>query len=515
MPIVGMPDGTQVSFPDEMPPEQIKSFIAQKFPHVATPARDSIGAVAGEALSNVPSSAAEFGKNMVQPILHPIDTATSLKDLGLGVLQKLGLASGDEHVQNADAVGKFLMNRYGGKNEIVNTLATDPVGLAADLSMILTGGGSLAARLPGIAGKVGEAAAMAGRVVDPLNVPIGAAKVAGKTASSVLGVTTGAGGKAIETAASAGMEGGQAAKAFRDSFTGKAPLEEVVADAKNAVQQLRQQRGTEYRAAMKMVGDDKVVLDFDKILDAVDKTEKVKTYKGQSLSPSTEAIRDKITNATLEWSLLDPKNFHTAEGLDALKQKIGDIRDATQYGTPERVVADQIYRTIRQTIVDQVPEYGKIMKGYEEASSIIKEIEGTLSLKPGARVDTSLRKLQSVLRDNVNTNYGQREVLANYLVSAGAPNLIEKLAGQSLSKWTPRGLGPLVTLGAEGGIGGAAASAGGLGAIAKLLPALAAASPKIVGGAAYGLGTAARPFADLPLRAGANASFQIGRTSLQ
>jgi hypothetical protein len=33
MPIVGMPDGTQVQFPDDMPGEQIRSLIAQKFPN--------------------------------------------------------------------------------------------------------------------------------------------------------------------------------------------------------------------------------------------------------------------------------------------------------------------------------------------------------------------------------------------------------------------------------------------------------------------------------------------------
>ena len=32
MPIVSMPDGAQVSFPDEMPPDQIRSLILRKFP---------------------------------------------------------------------------------------------------------------------------------------------------------------------------------------------------------------------------------------------------------------------------------------------------------------------------------------------------------------------------------------------------------------------------------------------------------------------------------------------------
>jgi hypothetical protein len=34
MPVVAMPDGAQVSFPDEMPPDQIRSMILQKFPSV-------------------------------------------------------------------------------------------------------------------------------------------------------------------------------------------------------------------------------------------------------------------------------------------------------------------------------------------------------------------------------------------------------------------------------------------------------------------------------------------------
>lgn len=38
MPVVRMPDGTQVSFPDDMPREQIRDMIAAKFPEVAKPA---------------------------------------------------------------------------------------------------------------------------------------------------------------------------------------------------------------------------------------------------------------------------------------------------------------------------------------------------------------------------------------------------------------------------------------------------------------------------------------------
>ena len=95
------------------------------------------------------------------------------------------------------------------------------------------------------------------------------------------------------------------------------------------------------------------------------------------------------------------------------------------------------------------------MKGYEEASDLTKEIEKTLSLPKDARtgptIDTSLRKLQSVLRNNVSTNYGNRTELAKYLVNSGAPHLMEALAGQAANAWVPRGLAQLgARLGIEG-----------------------------------------------------------------
>ena len=135
--------------------------------------------VGSQAVKSIPSSAVEFGKNIVQPFIHPIDTAENIKNLGLGVLEKTGIVPAGEHEKYADAVGQFLKERYGGIENVKHTLATDPVGLAADLSTVLTGGGSLLARAPGVIGKVGEIAGTVGRTVDPLTAA-GAALRAGK-----------------------------------------------------------------------------------------------------------------------------------------------------------------------------------------------------------------------------------------------------------------------------------------------------------------------------------------------
>jgi len=458
------------------------------------------------AVTNLPSSAVQFGRDLIQPIIHPIDTATAIKDVGKGVLQKTGVLSGEDAIPHADAVGQFFSDRYGGMENLKKTLATDPVGFAADLSTVLTGGGALAARAPGMAGKVGQVVGQAGRAIDPL---VGAGKIvkgAGVVGSELVGgLATHAGGEALRTAARAGAEGGAPATAFLENLRGKAPADEAVAAARQGLGEMVKQRGAAYRTEMAKLGLDTTVLDFTKIDDALIKASGVKTYKGQDLSPSTTEIRSKMTQAIQEWRALPPKDFHTPEGLDALKKKLGDIYEGTQPGTPERVAARQIYDGVRQTIIDQAPQYAKIMTAYEEASDIIKQMEKTLSLNPGASVDTSLRKLQSVLRNNVNTSYGSRKELAQYLVNAGAPNLMERLAGQALQPWLPRGLGRLgAQIGVELGLGAGAHAAGaGLGALA---PGLAISSPRLMGESAYYLGKAS-PYG-VPAGRGA---FQAGR----
>lgn len=452
----------------------------------------SAGELAKTAVSNVPRSAVEFGKSVVQPVLHPIETAENLGRIGKGVLQKLGVISDKDATQYADAVGKMLVDRYGSKDAILKTLATDPVGIMADVSTVLSAGGSLAVRAPGLVSRVGEAAQVAGRMTNPLSAVAPVAKASGKLASEALGITTGAGGEAIRTAAQAGAEGGEAGKAFLQNMRGQEPVEQVVADARAAVGNLRQQRGDIYRQEMAKIGGDQTVLDFGDIDKAVDNT--VKEYKGQSLSPSTAKIQSDIRDAVEAWKQLPAQDFHTAEGLDALKQKIGDVRDNTQYGSPQRAAADTVYNAIKNTIVKQNPEYAKVMKGYQEASDQIKEIERTLSTNPKASIDTALRKITSALRDNVNTNYGKRKELVGFLARSGAKHLLQKIAGQALKGVAPRGLATL------GPIGEVPAAIGALllghpAAAAGIAASALGSSPRLVGEAAFKAGQASRlPF---------------------
>ena len=452
--------------------------------------------VPGQALRNLPSSAAQFGSDIVAPFVSPVETAKNIGSIVLGAVQKL-IPGEQGSEQHADAVGQFFKERYGGFEEFKRTVAKDPVGVLADISMLVTGGGSAAARLPGVIGKAGRATAQAGRAIDPVSI---AAKGGGVAADIVGGIGTRTGGRSLRDAGQSGFEGGAAGESLRNNMRGVEAVDSVVGESRNAVANLHKLRGIEYRAGMKAVGKNAEVLDFNRIDAEIAKVAEVGQFKGIDISESTAAVRKAIDEKIDAWKKLDPEEFHTAEGMDALKQSIGDIRDVTEFGSPSRVVANGVYRSIRAEIVKQSPEYAKVMKGYEQASDLIQELEKTLSLNPKANIDTTLRKLQSILRNNVNTNYGRREQLGIILQDAGAEHLMAKLSGQALRPLTPRGLGPLVAGGTV---------AGGL-VNPAVLGALPFQSPRLMGEVFHGAGRVAGA---VDRAAGATRLSEIGITA--
>ena len=230
------------------------------------------------------------------------------------------------------------------------------------------------------------------------------------------------------------------------------------------------------------------MLSFDPVTDAWKNIQGVKSYKGRSLSKSTAEIRKKLESEISEWQQLDPKEFHTVEGFDALKQSIGDIRESTQYGTPERKVANEVYHAVRKSIVDQAPEYAKVMKGYETGSKHLRDVEKALSLGEKAAAETALRKLQAIVKNDVSSAYGQRGIFADELQAAGASGLKERMAGMQASSFVPRGLSSVVYPGAAAA---ATTASGGL-SIPAVLAAGAATSPRLVSEAAHAGGRAAR-----------------------
>ena len=485
--------GTVHEFPDEATPDMMAQALGVKAP--AAPAGRQWSDVPGEAANNALPSAGRFARGIYDMVAHPLDTVQNILDVGAGAMRaalpkpvadfidSIDNPAGTARVAKAaTAAGGFLAERYGSEEALKKTLATDPVGALSDLSALFTGGGASVSRVPGMA-RAGQALSTAGRIADPIALPLNVARAAEPLISNTIGLTTGAQAAPLREAFAAGRAGGQQAEAFTGQMRGTAPAHEVVDTARAALANMRRERGQAYRSGMVPINNDPTVLNFAPIDQAIRNVADVGVYRGRVINRSAEPVWQQIAESVDEWRTSPPDEFHTVEGLDALKKRIGDIRDSTQSGTPSRRIADEVYGAVRQQIVQQAPDYARVMADYEHASDLLREVERAFSLGERGSIDTALRKLQSIMRNNANTNYGQRVELGAQLHNAGADTLFAQLAGQALNSPVPRGMQSVSAIGA--GLAGVATNP-------AYLPGLAAASPRLMGEASYFGGRSAR-----------------------
>lgn len=515
----------------------------------------SWGDVARGAGQNLVPSYAQAMKDAAHPVMHPVQTAKGLFNIGVGAAQKLIPGEQDKE-KYADAVGQFFADRYGGIENLKQTIASDPVGFLGDVATVASLGGVAAVKGASAAGKAtgkalatiedaigtatgralataedaaptpgaapgaqaapkfGEILREAGRMIDPVRLTVRGASIVGrgtgKVGSEALGWLTGAGGDAVRTAARTGALGGYLGERFRGAMRGQVDLTEVVDEAKAALNVLRHERSLAYANDMKALGKDKTVLSFDGIDDAMSRAERIGRFKNQDVSPSTARVRGEMREVIDGWKALDPKEYHTPQGLDALKQRLGDILDRQDLGTREYRAVHEVYKAVRGEVAAQAPEYAKTMRSYERASNTIRDIERSLSLGKTAGAETAVRKLQGIMRNDVSSAYGKRAEFAKKLEKAGAEGLFETMAGSQMSSALPRGM---ATLGGPGTVGGLAYAT-----TPEALALLPATSPRLVGEAVHAGGRAAGPvmrtgggLADiLPAEAGL-AALQTGR----
>ena len=146
--------------------------------------------VPAEALTNIVPSAINMAGGVYQAVSSPIETLKGMRDVAKGAIQKVlpePVADVINKFQNdpeakaraiaaADAVGGFYKDRYGSEEALKKTMATDPVGFAADLSTVLSAGSTATAR---VAPTVSSALATGAKFTNPMNAvtPIVAAPI--------------------------------------------------------------------------------------------------------------------------------------------------------------------------------------------------------------------------------------------------------------------------------------------------------------------------------------------------
>ena len=432
-------------------------------------------------MRNFPKSAAAQVQGIGHAIMHPLQTAQGLIDIPAGALNRafpetigaMSQASNPEATARANQTYDSLIDsykeKYGSEQGFKTALSNDPVGVLMDLATV-------ASPISGGLRKMG---------VRPL-------AAAGDLTASGLGMTTGVGKEAVTNAFKAGLEGDQT---FMQNLRGQVPMQDALDAAKQGLENIKQKKNAQYRSGIMDITNDKSILDFSDVDQALADAQKLSTYKGQIKNQNGYETYQKMKDVVDRWKTLDPAEYHTPEGFDALKQTLGGIADPIPY--EERTAAataSQVYNKVKKTINDQAPTYADVMKNYADASDQIREMEKTLSLKNSFSADTALRKLQSLTRNNVSTNYGQRLDLAKQLEAQGGVPFINALSGQAMQSTMPRGLATL------GGIGTLIASRLANPMALGMLPFQ---SPRLVGEAAYGLGRGAglagQAMANVPL----------------
>jgi len=447
-----------------------------------------------EGLLNIPASTYRLGAETAKALLSPIETATTIKDLGVGLLQNVipenitstFMENDPEARELASKVGEHYINQYGSFDAVKRAFAEDPAFVLADLSTVF---GIGAATTPG---KVSAALRTAEKAVNPITqagrIAKYPAKAAGIVASEILGLTSGTGSKPIIEAFNAAVAGGERGKEFLTQMRNPENVDSLVKAADLSLQDMLRKKNAEYQSLRTGISQDFTALDISPIQQKVsEQMRSLVSREGDVVDPNALKALNEAQDIINNWSDLTPI------GLDGLKQRIYTLAPLDQPNTYRAIKS--LYDQVKDTIVKQAPEYADMMKKYSEASDLINEIKRTLSINPQATVDTKIRKLLSTMRDNVNASFGRRAELVSELEKASGRQILSGLAGASLSPLTPRGLARIVPP-----AGGVVALGSGGASIPGWLAGLASTSPRLVGEAAYGTGLLQRtlPYALSP-----------------
>jgi hypothetical protein len=483
-------------------------------------------------------SVAQAGQNVPEAMAQIVEGVVALpKDVILSVLtgERAGsirtmtdlasaLLQGDVDDPTVQATATMLEERYGSPAALKRTAITDPLGLVADVSSVLSGAGALASRLPGVAGATGRAVRATGRVLDPLSGAVGLAteglpavysaaqqRTPGmltgimNAPSEILAIPSGVGGRALREATGAGFERGRGGvdtartEAFTEGMRSPETTgESLVTAARDAVANLRAQASQRYTDAMQRFGQTPTPLDINTVQQRVQRI-KPRSYDTWSARrtnrprPAEHLAWEQMNDFVNEYADMARGNPNLLMPLemDQFKQDLFDVgsRIGGAYDRDASRIAGTAYNAVRQELVRHDPIYADTMRDYERAAREAKQLETSFGLAAARgkqpNVEASARKLQAAIgRNNANVSYGVRAGQAerlNELDPSGT--IVPTLAGTVLSAARPRGLNAAAGL--------TAASGATLTSLATLPMALALApafSPRIMGEAAYGLG---------------------------
>jgi len=370
------------------------------------------------------------------------------------------------------------------------------MGMLSDVSIILTGGATLAPKASATANVLSKASKIASPIETAGGFAVGkAASGTGTLGKQVSGYLTGTGAGALDTAIQTGKNFGAAPygifatksaktkqKDFIDSLNENITPEKITTDVEKAVSELKQGAKIDYQNKLNKLDLQNVKINPNKILSEVnDYLKKEATSGGTTRFGADTNNLIKNIQKELNEIVKNPAK-HTAADLHAIKFKIDDMlpKDATKQSFRVNIEITDIFDNNLKAVS---PGYESMNKAYSTAKKLEKKFIDDLAVGNKKNATQTMNRLLSVLKDQNLTNYGARLESLKVLDNITEQNLFEKIAGTQLSGLIPRGNVGKLTMGGSVVVPMAEALLTGTNFIppGAILPGLALTSPKVAG----------------------------------
>ena len=480
----------------------------------------------GNLIPTLGGAAMDIVQGLAQMVTNPVDTAVDISALAIGTISRAfpDMAEEKGGLQKMEAMSRSvqdaIMTKYGGLEELKQTLITDPGGVIVEVGSILLP----VLKAPGIAklaSKVGNIPSVKAAGTQLMNSPVATAigdgiknkkvqsmksalkvtadptkildsipsalgktaRGAGNAAMQVLSKTTGVGVDNFKDLFTAGKVGkNDAVVAARNMRNPDDNLDDMIDYATDGAENLRRARSAEYTSGMGRLGNDPTELSLDGINEAMAKATADNSFLDQPKSKAKQAALKEVQKEIDDWAELGSE-YRTPLALDALKQRISSLTNWKDKTSDTNNIYAGTAGAVRETIAEQAPEYRNIMRDYASASDDLNDIKNSLGALKNK--DVTHRRLRSSGQNDVNAAFGQRRESVNLLDSATEAPLKPAIAGQSAASWTPRGMAGALSPATAGIIGAGTMSPWAL----LAAPAM---SPRVVGEASLIAGKASR-----------------------
>lgn len=391
----------------------------------------SVGRWFGEMIMNVPGSGMQFAKDI---------TGLLKKDTWVA----LGQLTQDEEMRGE--VWDFMKERYGGVDNVLDSMRGDPVGIFADVIGAVSGGSLLAGKLAATGGKVARVAKVAGNVadmVDPLNVAVRAGRSLATTAAPNMSARlAGVSPATVRQWFQTGARGGQSQRDFNRIISSLSldDMGGMVTKLRNGLEQVRLRRATDYQRAMADMNKTIETIDIGPLRTKLDELESARTLTdaadGNVWLPNDprQKVLGQIRAMVDAADGLPP----SIENIDKLKQAINTLYMPTDPGVSQ--IVTEAYNLVKDQIAAQAPEYTKIMADYTQASDNIFNLEREFRLSNTATDPQIFSRALSTTRDQVSTHFGGRHQLLREL-DEGVFSDLAAAAGHPMGPTGLRGTG--------------------------------------------------------------------------